>query len=109
MGGEVVRFVPRAYQKVKYEKMFENISDCARISVELVKNCTERALFDWELSTGQEITTLFSFDVTTRILEINRIGKFMRNYLEPILSSKKTITRSVHIATRALKNMYIKP
>lgn len=109
MGGEVVRFIPRAYQKVEYEKMFENISACAKLSVELVRNCTERALFDWELSSGQEMSTLFSFQVEQRIKEINKIGRYLRTYLEPILNSRKTVNRSVHIATRALEYMYIKP
>ena len=109
MGGEVIRFVPKSYQKVEYEKMFEKISECARLSVTLIKNYTERALFDWELSSGQEITALFSFTVDKRVKEIHQIGHYLKNYLEPILDSSKTINRSVHIAPRALENMYIRP
>ncbi|UYP45019.1 hypothetical protein NEF87_001304 [Candidatus Lokiarchaeum ossiferum] len=105
----MVRFVPEAYQKVKFEKMFDEISKYAKLTTEIIKNCTERAFFDWEMSSGQEISVLFSFKAGRRIKEIDKIGTYFRSYLEPILNSRKIINRSVNIATRSLENMYIKP
>ena len=100
------KFVHHEYREVLFNEMINEISHCAEISVNLLREFTEKALVKWEKSTKRDVLTLFVGSDTYRFHEIQVMCDYLRFYLEPIIPSNKKLEKSMRIACGALEQMY---
>ncbi len=106
MKNEITRFISHEYRSDSFEKMIQEISAKASVSTELIRKCSKRALTEWETRGGKDVLTLFTARPNDRAEEIEKMLNNLRDYLRPIIFSRKKLDRSIDIASKALDTMY---
>ncbi len=102
----ITRFVSHEFRHKNFENMIEEISLRAAISPELIRQYSEKSLNDWEIKKGIDVLTLFTVRQEYRKKEISEMLKILRDYLRPIIFSRKKLDISLNIASQALESMY---
>ena len=102
----ITRFVSHEFRFREFEQMLQDISAKARISPELVRKYTKKALTGWEKKTGKDVLTLFTTTPTQRRWEIDKMVADLRDHLRPIVFSRKKLDQVMEIATDSIENMY---